>query len=100
MKTRLMITYILSLLALGSTLSLQHRFNNIEANPFGKILLKSKFLVIFYKVVIVGIALIIIYLEQSEFTNIISWALLLIFTALDIYHAVLIGRVHYILFLR
>lgn len=99
MKTRLIITYILSLLDLAFTLYLS-KYGDIEANPFGRALLKNTFLAIAYKVVIVGAALIVIYSVQNKFADVMSWVLLAVFVALTIYHIVLIGIAHYILFIK
>ena len=97
MKARLITIYILSLLDLAFTLYLQAKFGEIEANPFGAILLKDKFIACFYKIVIVGLACYILYeLKQST----ISKVLLAIFILLTIYHIALISYTHYILFMR
>lgn len=100
MKTRLIITYILSLLDLAFTLYLQYRLGDIETNPFGRALLENTFLAIAYKVVIVGAALIVIYSAQNKFADVMSWVLLAVFGALTIYHIVLIGTAHYIIFIK
>lgn len=100
MKTRLLVVYILSMLDLAFTLYLTHRFGNIEANPFGKLLLKDTLLAILYKIFVVGVALLLLYhYRDNTLSQVMSWILLVLFICLVIYHIVVIGITHYILFI-
>lgn len=101
MKPRLIAIYILSLLDLAFTLYLTHRFGKVEANPFGKLLLKNIVLVIFYKVFVVGGALALLYrYSDNTLSVIMSWVLLAVYAALLIYHISIVGVSHYILFIQ
>jgi len=100
MKSRLIVIYILSIVDLAFKLYLTHRFGDIEANPVGKLLLKDTLLAILYKVFVVGIALILLYhYRDNKLSQVMSWILLVVFICLVIYHIVLVGIVHYILFI-
>lgn len=101
MKARLITIYILSLLDLAFTLYLQARFGEIEANPFGIMLLSNTISAIFYKVVVVLIALLVLWrFRENKLAGALSELVLLIFILLTMYHIGLISYAHKILFLR
>ena len=101
MKARLITIYILSLLDVAFTLYFQAKFGDIEANPFGKLLIKKSIVAIIYKVIIVGGSLLIIYNRSyNKLAVVMSWLLFVVFTLLTIYHIVIIGVLHYILFIE
>ena len=101
MKARLITIYILSLLDLAFTLYLQSRFGEIEANPFGQVLLGKVVMAAVYKFLVVGVALFIIYERRSNaLAVVVSWVLLAVFALLTIYHIIIISSAHYILFIK
>ena len=98
MKARLITIYILSLLDLAFTLYLQARFGDIEANPFGKLLLSDTIFAVVYKVIVVGFALLWLYrCRDCPIAKAMSIVLLVAFSALTVYHTVIVSCVHYIL---
>lgn len=100
MKARLITIYILSLLDLAFTLYLQARFGEIEANPFGIMLLSNTIFVVVYKVIVVGFALLCLYRYKDYLlARAVSIVLLVAFSALTIYHTIIVSYVHAILFL-
>lgn len=99
MKTRLIITYVLSLFDLVCTLYLQSRFGDIEYNPFGHVLLRNTAVAIIYKVVVIGIALYVLYhYRQYRLSVILSLVVMIVYVLLFIYHIVLLSITHYNLF--
>ena len=98
MKARIITIYILSLLDLAFTLYLQARFGDIEANPFGKLLLSDTIFSVVYKVIVVGFSLLWLYrCRDCPLAKAMSVVLLVAFSALTVYHTVLVSCVHYIL---
>lgn len=93
------LTYLLSLFDLACTLYLTARFgNDVEANPFGKWLLSDKWATVIFKVVVVG-ALIFLLWRFRDY-DIARWGMYIacgVYTALAIYHIVLIVKIHSIL---
>lgn len=101
MKARLITIYILSLLDLAFTLYLQGRFGDIEANPFGEMLLSNIVSAVFYKVIVVLIALLVLWhTRENKLTQAFSELILLVFILLTMYHIGIISYTHYILFIR
>lgn len=101
MKARLITIYILSLLDLAFTLYLQAKFGEIEANPFGEMLLSNIVSAVFYKVVVVLIALLVLWhTRENKLTRTFSELILLVFVLLTMYHVGIISYTHYILFIR
>lgn len=94
------LTYSLSLFDLACTLYLTARFGtDIEANPIGKWLLSDTTATIIFKVVVVGAMLYL--LDRLKEYKLAQYGLYLVFAVyvvLAVYHIVLIGRVHWILF--
>ena len=93
------LTYLLSLFDLACTLYLTARFGNeIESNPIGRILLSDKWTVVIFKVVVVG-ALIFLLWRFRDY-DIARYGMYIacgVYTALAIYHIVLIIKIHSIL---
>lgn len=86
MKLRLTITYFLNLIDLVATLYLVSLFGlDIEANPIGRWLIKTN-LVYLVKIVVVGLILYVV--SKSRIGNVCSWALLIVFVLLTVYHLV------------
>lgn len=94
------LTYLLSLFDLGCTLYLTNRFgNSIEANPFGKWLLSDPIATIIFKVVVVGALILLLYrLRDHKLARYGTYLVCGVYTLLAIYHIVLIGMVHLIMF--
>lgn len=100
MEKRLTTTYILSLLDLMCTMYFENLFGNIEGNPFGAFLMAAPIAVVLYKVYAVGIGLYVLKLaRQNKFAVVSSWLLFGVYTSLAVYHLILIGYSHYLLFL-
>lgn len=99
MLARLIIIYILNLFDLFFT---KYWVNQIglefELNPFGKWLLQAPIRQILYKVVLVGVLLIILYIsKEKKIANICSWILLGAFGLLTTYHIVgmiIVNNIH------
>ena len=94
--------YLLNIFDLICTTYLVSKYGlDIEANPIGRILLKSTALVIFYKVFIVAGSLYVMYKNSSnKLTVVLSWAVLFVYAALLLYHLIVIANLHYILFIK
>ena len=94
------LTYILSLFDLACTLYLTARFgNDIESNPFGKWLLSDKWATVIFKVVVVG-ALIFLLWRFRDY-DIARWGMYIacgVYLLLALYHIILIGTIHTIIF--
>lgn len=95
-------TYILSLLDLGFTLYFKYRFgDDIEGNPLGKLIIQNTFVAVFVKVVLVGIAILLLYwLRNYKLAKIGIKVVLGVYVALVAYHIFLIAKVHYIMFIE
>lgn len=93
MKVRLVITYIFNLIDLFATMYLVSLFGlSIEGNPIGRWLIQNN-LAYFYKIGVVGWLLLILGLSSKlnyVVANISSWILLIAFSALTIYHIIII----------
>ena len=93
-------TYILSLLDLFFTLYEASIFGaDIELNPFGKVLITNVPLGIFYKAVIVGFCLYLLWKFRERKSAL--WGAKIVFGVyglLDLYHLGIIG--YYLIFLR
>ena len=64
-----------------------------EANPIGKWILSNDYTTLFYKVILVGALLLLMYFtREKKITRIASWILLIAFIALTIYH--IIGNIY------
>lgn len=93
MLIRIIVIYLLNLFDLIATQRLINKYGLIaEANPFGQWLFNSSMVYIF-KIVIVGLALLLIWkLRTYKLAVIMSWVLLVIFAALTVYHLIIIFR--------
>lgn len=94
-------TYILSLLDLAFTLYFKYRFGNeIEGNPIGKLIIQNTLVAVFVKVVLVGIAILVLYwLRSYRLAQIGIEVIFSIYALLLLYHCFLIAKVHYIIFI-
>ena len=94
------LTYLLSLFDLACTLYLTARFGNeIESNPFGKWLLSDKWATVIFKVVVVGALIFLLWrFRDYDIARRGMYIACGVYLALAIYHIVLIGRVHTILY--
>ncbi len=94
------LTYLLSLFDLACTLYLTARFGNeIEGNPFGKLLLSDKLATVIFKVVVVG-ALIFLLWRFRDY-DIARYGMYIacgVYLLLALYHIMLIGTIHSIIF--
>lgn len=92
-------TYLLSLFDLGCTLYLTARFgNDVEANPFGKWLLSDKWATVIFKVVVVGAMIYLLWrFKNYDIARYGMYVACGVYTALAIYHIVLIIKIHSIL---
>lgn len=82
------ITYIFNIADMIFTLHLAKEYgNDIEGNPIGKLLLKSKVATILAKVVFVGAMLLFLYLvSEYVFAKILLWVLFGTYAAITAYH--------------
>lgn len=96
------IIYVLSLFDLGCTLYLTSRFGvDVETNPFGRFLLTRDWAAVIYKVIVVGGALGVLYrFRDNAVARYASWLVLGVYAAIAIYEICIIGRVHWIMFMR
>lgn len=87
MKVKLIVIYILNIIDLIATMLLVKRFGlEIEGNPIGKWLIETN-LVWFVKVVIVGVALLLLYkFKNNKLVIVGSWITLITFSLLAVYH--------------
>lgn len=94
------LTYLLSLFDLACTLYLTARFGvDIEANPFGKWLLSDTWATVIFKVAVVGAMLYLLNrLKEYKLAQYGIYLVFAVYVALAVYHIVLIGRVHWIMF--
>lgn len=96
MKVRLIITYIFNLIDLIVTMYLVSLFGlSIEANPIGRRLIRTN-LVYPFKIVVMGGLLLTIGLlgkRNKKAANIGSWVLLVAFSALVLYHAIILSKI-------
>lgn len=85
------ITYILNLLDLVFTLHLAKEYgDDIEGNPIGKLLLRSKAVTIAVKV-LMAIPLAVLYIMHSHIVcRIILWVVFAAYTALTAYHVFIV----------
>ena len=97
MKARLIITYVLNIVDLIATMYLVSLFGlSVEGNPIGRWLIKTN-LVYLFKIGVVGIALIAIWLagkKKERLVSICSWLLFVIYFSLVIYHGILLVIVY------
>ena len=93
MKARLIITYALNIIDLIATMYLVNLFGlSIESNPIGRWLIETG-IVYPFKIGFVAVLLLAIGLLCSKYqktANIGSWILLAAFTALTVYHGVIL----------
>ena len=94
------LTYVLSLFDLACTLYLTSKFgNDVEGNPIGRWLLSDKWAMVFFKVVVVGALIFLLWRFRDN--NIARWGMYIacgVYVALAIYHIVLIAKIHSILY--
>ena len=90
MTIRLTTIYILNIFDLIITKHYVNKYGlEFEANPIGKFILSNDYTTIFYKVILVGVLLLIMYFtREKKITKIASWVLLIVFVALTLYHIV------------
>lgn len=91
MKTRLILTYIFNIIDLIITMYLVCLFGlSIEGNPIGRWAMSSGFVYLF-KIGVVGVALIMIWLagkKKEKLANICSWLLFITYFSLVVYHGI------------
>lgn len=96
MKARLAITYIFNLIDLIVTMYLVSLFGlSVEGNPIGRWLIRTN-LVYLFKIGLVGGLLLAIGLlgkRNKKAANIGSWVLLVAFSALVLYHAIILSKI-------
>lgn len=96
MKVRLAITYIFNLIDLIATMYLVSLFGlSVEGNPIGRWLIRTN-LVYPFKIGLVGGLLLAIGLLgkiNKKSANIGSWVLLVAFSALVLYHAIILSKI-------
>lgn len=96
MKVRLAITYIFNLIDLIATMYLVSLFGlSVEGNPIGRWLIRTN-LVYPFKIGLVGGLLLAIGLLgkiNKKATTIGSWVLLIAFSALVLYHAIILSKI-------
>lgn len=87
MRVKLIVIYILNIIDLIATMLLVKRFGlEIEGNPIGKWLIKTN-LVWFVKVVVVGVAVLLLYkFKNNKLAIVGSWITLITFSLLAVYH--------------
>lgn len=88
MLIRLISTFILSLADLFLTLRLVDKYGlDIEANPFGKWILSEPWRIITFKIMLVAIALIILWIYKSHrLAQVASYVVFIAYLALFLYH--------------
>ena len=98
MKARLILTYIFNIIDLIVTMYLVRLFGlSVEGNPIGRWAMSSGFVYLF-KIGIVGIALIEVWLvgkKKEKLANICSWLLFVTYFSLVIYHGIILATVYY-----
>lgn len=96
MKARLAITYIFNLIDLIATMYLVSLFGlSVEGNPIGRWLIRTN-LVYPFKIGVVGGLLLAIGLLSNynpKLANIGSWVLLIAFSALTLYHTIILSKI-------
>ena len=96
MKVRLIITYIFNLIDLIATMYLVSLFGlSVEGNPIGRWLIQTN-LVYPFKIGLVGGLLLAIGLLgkiNKKAANTGSWVLLVAFSALVLYHAIILSKI-------
>ena len=96
MKVRLIVTYIFNLIDLIVTMYLVSLFGlSIEANPIGRWLIQTN-LVYPFRIGVVGGLLLAIGLLSNynpKLANVGSWVLLIAFSALTLYHAIILSKI-------
>lgn len=94
MKVKLIVIYVLNIIDLIATMLLVKRFGlEIEGNPVGKWLIETN-LVWFVKIVIVGVALLLLFkFKNSKLAIVGSWITLITFSLLAVYHIFISFRV-------
>ena len=96
MKVRLIITYIFNLIDLIATMYLVSLFGlSVEGNPIGRWLIRTN-LVYPFKIGLVGGLLLAIGLLgkiNKKAANRGSWVLLVAFSALVLYHAIILSKI-------
>ena len=100
MAVACIITYILSILDLIFTRTIVNKLGlEVEGNPFGKMLLKKPFAAYFYKIVVVGICLLLIYHFQEYVIATVGICILCgAFVLLTIYHSIVLIKMYSILY--
>lgn len=92
MKVSLIVVYLLNLFDLFATMYLVSLFgSSVEGNVIGKFLIETK-LVYFFKIVVVGFLLFLIYKlgHKREVANFCSKILFVVFAALSLYHCLIL----------
>lgn len=93
MKARLILTYIFNIIDLIVTMYLVRLFGlSIEGNPIGRWAISSGFVYLF-KIGVVGIALIAIWLagkKKERLVSICSWLLFVVYFSLVVYHGMVL----------
>lgn len=93
MKARLILTYIFNIIDLIVTMYLVRLFGlSVEGNPIGRWLISSGFVYLF-KIGVIGIALIAIWLagkKKEKLVGICSWLLFVVYFLLVVYHGMVL----------
>lgn len=91
--------YVLNLFDCGVTLWFFFMFGiSIESNPFGVALLQNPIITLLFKVVVIGLALLVLYQHREKMSAKIGTNIALgVYAALTIYHIVMITIVMSIL---
>lgn len=94
MKVKLIVIYVLNIIDLIATMLLVKRFGlEIEGNPIGTWLIETN-LVWFVKIVIVGVALLLLFkFKNNKLAIVGSWITLITFSLLAVYHIFINFRV-------
>ena len=87
--------YALNLFDCAVTLWLVYMFGiEIEGNLFGLVMLQSPFLTILFKVVVIGMAILILYqYRYRHIVTVIVQALFILYLLLALYHMCLVGNI-------
>lgn len=90
--TKPLAVYVLNLFDCIVTLWFFSLFGiSIESNPFGVALLQNPIITVLFKVIVIGLALLVLYQHrQSKSAQIGMNAILIVYSLLAIYHVVMI----------
>lgn len=94
MLTRLLSTLALSLEDLFLTLRLVNRYGlDAEANPFGRWILADPVRIVFFKVLLVSVGLVVLWIFRArKAAQIGSYAVFIIYFAVLIYHLIIANK--------